>query len=161
MDWKSVYLKVYQKANIHKIAICRCNTFLTYLYYVVYPLLLVYVFFYHMQDLVKMICIPGISFCIVSYVRKKIARKRPYEVFHTIPIISKDTKNNAMPSRHIFSAFVITMTVLYYNVPIGCILFFLAIIESIIRVVGGVHFISDVIVGAVLGMLSGILLFFL
>ena len=159
MNWESIYLKIYQKANPYKTVICLGNTFLTYLYYGIYPLLLLYVFFYHAQDLLKMICIPGASFCIVSYARKKIGRKRPYEVFHSIPMISKDTKNNAMPSRHIFSAFVITMAVLYYNVLIGRVLFFLAIIESVIRVIGGVHFVSDVVVGAMLGILSGILLF--
>ena len=85
--------------------------------------------------------------------------KKLEESAHMKFFISKYTKNNAMPSRHIFSAFVITMAVLYYNVLIGRVLFFLAIIEGVIRVIGGVHFVSDVVVGAMLGILSGILLF--
>ena len=161
MCWKNFYLRIYKKARPYKNFITKANACISYLFYVTYPLLLIYVLFTHQNDIWKTLAIPGISFILVTLLRKKIGRIRPYECFQISPMIAKETKQNSMPSRHIFSTFVITMAVLYYDERFGLFLLVFSIIEAILRVIGGVHFMSDVLVGALLGICSGLLIFIL
>jgi membrane-associated phospholipid phosphatase len=64
-------------------------------------------------------------------------------------VIKKDTKGKSFPSRHIFSSAVIALT--FIAVPgclwIGAALLLCAVLLAVIRVISGVHFISDVIAG--------------
>ena len=66
-----------------------------------------------------------------------------------------------MPSRHVFSAFVIAMSALYICIPLGICMMLLAVIMAFERVICGVHFPKDVIAGAVIGIVSGIIGFYL
>nr|WP_276515602.1 phosphatase PAP2 family protein [Tissierella carlieri] len=100
---------------------------------------------------------PGISFMLVSSFRNHTDFPRPYEVLDIVPIINKSTKGRSFPSRHVFSAFVIAMTLYYISVPVGVILMFAGIILAIVRVLGGVHFPRDVVVGAMIGILFGMI----
>ena len=73
------------------------------------------------------------------------------------PIIEKNKKGESMPSRHVFSAFIIGMAFLYIGeIPLGII----GLIIAIVRVISGVHFPKDVIVGALVGILCGAVGFF-
>ena len=65
-----------------------------------------------------------------------------------------------MPSRHIFSVFVIAMTFLYINPYLSLPFFFIGAVLALARVAGGVHYPSDVLVGAAIGILSGIIGYF-
>ena len=66
-----------------------------------------------------------------------------------------------MPSRHVFSAFVIGMAFLHMNIVLGIIILIIGCLMAVIRVIVGVHFPRDVIAGAVIGILSGIIGFYL
>lgn len=101
--------------------------------------------------------VPGISFVLVTVIRRAIDAPRPYTVFNTPPVIPKDTRGNSFPSRHAFSIFIIGMTFcaccpLVWAGPVvltlGCVL-------AVLRVVGGVHFPRDVVAGAALGIALG------
>lgn len=127
------------------------------LIYLIYPLYLIILGIKGDIRFWKVLIIPGISFVLLSLVRKYINASRPYEVFDIVPIINKDTKGSSFPSRHVFSAFIIAMTLYYISMPIGVFLMLLGSILAIVRVVGGVHFPRDVIVGAIIGILSGII----
>lgn len=127
------------------------------LIYLIYPLYLLMLGLKFDLRFWKVLLIPGISFVLLSPVRKYMNASRPYEVFDIVPIINKDTKGSSFPSRHVFSAFVIAMTLYYISMPIGILLMFLGTILAIVRVVGGVHFPRDVIVGAIIGVLCGII----
>lgn len=135
------------------------NQFITFLFYILYPLLLVYICLFERNELMKFILIPGFSFLLVSFFRKIIKRKRPYEIYNFKPIIKKDSIQNSMPSRHVFSASIIAMCYLYFSMELGIILSIFALLSALLRVIGGVHFISDVSIGYLLGMLCGLLLF--
>ncbi|MGN1276368.1 MAG: phosphatase PAP2 family protein [Floccifex sp.] len=138
--------------------ICIFNKTLTLCMYIIYPCFLIYI--WNNPFLIKAICIPLISFILVSIVRKKINRPRPYEINNKTPIIKKDTKGQSMPSRHVFSSVIISMTILYIYPGFGIFLLILSAIEAFIRVIGGVHFISDVVAGYIIGILVGLLYFF-
>lgn len=127
------------------------------LIYIIYPLYLLILGFKGDSRFWKLLLIPGISFVLLSVVRKWINAPRPYEVFDIIPIINKDTKGSSFPSRHVFSAFIIAMTLYYISMPMGIFLMFLGTLLGIIRVLAGVHFPRDVIVGGIMGILIGIL----
>ncbi len=127
--------------------------------YVVYPAMLVYVYLYHKVLLVKEISIPAVSFLLVSLFRKLYNRPRPYES-GIIPLITKDTQGQSMPSRHIFSSAVISMGVLAVNIPLGGICWMITILNAGVRVIGGVHYPSDVTAGILIGFLAGLCILF-
>lgn len=150
------------------------NKAITYAIYVAYPLLLIWLFltevnqgliadFMNNDLFVRALAVPLVSFILLSVLRKAINAKRPYEVFGLDPIISKKTKGKSFPSRHVFSIFVIGMTFLaVLKSPVfGIIILIMGAFLAIIRVVSGVHFPRDVIAGIILGILSGVIGFYL
>ncbi len=107
--------------------------------------------------LIYALLIPGISFVLVSIVRRLIDAPRPYTMFNTPPVIPKDTRGNSFPSRHAFSIFIIGMT-FYACCPLpwaGPAVLALGCVLAALRVIGGVHFPRDVIAGAALGIALG------
>lgn len=125
-----------------------------------YPLILGYLLLKGDCRILGGILVPMFSFIAVSLFRHVVNRPRPYEKFNVTSIIEKDTEGKSFPSRHVFSAFVIATTALIL-LPceiIGIIMLIAATVLGIIRVVSGVHFISDVLAGAVVGILSGLIL---
>lgn len=153
------YIEMNQQFQKYKKLIVTLNQWITYVFYMLYPLDLLYLFLNRKELLVRSILVPGCSFILLSFIRKKIARKRPYEIYAFKPLIEKETKANSMPSRHVFSACLIAMVCLEINTTFGCVLLFLALISAVLRVVGGVHFVSDVLAGYITGIVCGILLF--
>lgn len=109
--------------------------------------------------LTKCIVVPATAFVVVSIFRKLIDSQRPYTKYDITPLINKDKIGESFPSRHTLSAFLITMTGFYVYFPVGIVLAVMSLIIAITRVVAGVHFTKDVIAGAVIGILSGIIYF--
>ena len=75
------------------------------------------------------------------------------------PLIKKDSLGKSFPSRHVFSATVIAMLALTLNPWLGGAMLFLAGALALLRVLGGVHYPSDVLAGYVIGILVGLLLY--
>ena len=156
---KKVYLGLNEFFKMYKKTIVLLNQSLTILFYILYPLNVIYVYLFQNKMLHNIILVPATSFLFVSLIRKIIKRQRPYEKYHYQSMIEKESKENSMPSRHVFSAVVIAMTFFYFNHFIGMILLVLACGSAVVRVIGGVHYISDVIVGFLLGILAGLFLY--
>ena len=146
-------------------AILILNSILTKAVYALYPLLLIYLAATHLTDkvpgFVPAVLVPGISFVLLSIFRSKINAPRPYEMPGAEPpIIKKDAPGKSFPSRHIFSIFVIAVTV-FWVWPAGGILVGIAgAVLAWCRVAGGVHFPRDVIAGALIGIGCGVLGFY-
>lgn len=137
------------------------NKLITTVVYITYPLILGFLVIKQDSRFWKVLLIPAISFVLVSLIRYYIDAPRPYEVSNSVPIIKKDTQGKSFPSRHVFSVFVIASTLYYISNPLGLLLMVAGIGLAIIRVVGGVHFPRDVIIGAIIGILAGVLGFYL
>ena len=137
-------------------AVVLGNHILTGAVYLAYPGMLIALFLTADKRLLPCLFIPGISFVLVSLLRKAINAPRPYEVYGGTPLISKETVKNSFPSRHVFSIFVIGMTGFYLNPLLGSVLFAAGIFLATARVLGGVHFPKDVLAGALLGILAGV-----
>lgn len=133
------------------------NRLFTCLCYVMYPALLGYLAVRGDGRIWKALLVPAVSFALLSLVRKRLNRPRPYEVLDIRPIIRKDTKGKSMPSRHVFSIFVIGATYLWIFPPLGGVLLGFGVLLAWVRVVGGVHFPRDVIVGGAAGLLAGLI----
>lgn len=131
------------------------NSGLKYLCYVLYPVLLILVAYYEPGLLLRELLVPAALFIAVSVFRYLFDEKRPYEAFSFVPLIRKDTKGKSMPSRHIFSVFMIAMAWLRFMPLIGGFLLLAGCVLGVCRVVGGVHYPRDVIVGAVVAIIGG------
>lgn len=163
---KEKYIKMTQPFREHAglaKGIHIANKLCTGIMYLAYPVLLVYLFFFgkisSYFSFEKALFVPAISFVLLSLVRKGINRPRPYEKFEMPPVIKKDTKGNSFPSRHVFSATMIAMTFLLMS-PwswLGLLFLLVSVALAVVRVVSGVHFISDVIAGIVVAVLAAIL----
>ena len=90
------------------------NRIVTGAVYLLYPALLVMLYLTKNDGLLPAVVIPGISFILLSIVRDRINKPRPYEVFDLEPIINKKTSGHSFPSRHIFCMFLIAVTVFYF-----------------------------------------------
>ena len=103
--------------------------------------------------------IPASGFVILSLLRKKINAPRPYEVWEIVPLLDRDSPGQSMPSRHVFSATIISMACLHASLSAGVILLVLSALLGLVRVLGGVHFPKDVVVGYICGLVWGVLFF--
>ena len=72
-------------------------------------------------------------------------------------MLKKDTSGRSFPSRHVFSAFMLAMTVFYLYPLIGCLLLACGCLLAVIRVISGVHEPRDVIAGAMIGIICGVI----
>ena len=138
------------------------NSVLTKAVYALYPLLLIYLAVYHLTDkepgFVPALLVPGISFVLVSIFRSWYDAPRPYEIPGAEPpLIKKDAPGKSFPSRHIFSIFVIAVTFFWvWPVP-GILIGIAGVLLAWSRVAGGVHFPRDVVAGALIGVFSGVI----
>ena len=113
------------------------------------------------KDLYAYILVPAFGFILLTFVRKWINQPRPYETWKIVPLLDKDSPGNSMPSRHVFSATIISMACLHANLPVGLVLLVLSALLGLVRVLGGVHYPKDILVGYACGLLLGILFFIL
>jgi len=132
------------------------NKLCTGIMYVSYPALIVYLFLQKNERLSCAVLVPAISFVLLSVGRYIINRPRPYEAFAVPSVINKDTRGKSFPSRHVFSATIIAMTFLFASpwVWLGVVFLMVSVLLAVVRVVSGVHYISDVIAGIVIAVLA-------
>jgi membrane-associated phospholipid phosphatase len=126
------------------------------LFYIAYLGLLIVLLLKREPFLWQAIIVPGVFFVLLSVFRKWLNRPRPYEVLEIDPLLKRESTGASFPSRHIFSAFMIAATVSVVTTW-GAVLIIPAILLAIIRVIGGVHYPADVIVGAGIALLASIL----
>ena len=137
------------------------NRFMTVVMPIVYLTLLTTIYFregFGKQVLIY-VFIPASGFVILSFLRKKINAPRPYEEWNIKPLLDRDSPGQSMPSRHVFSATIISMACMHASLPIGMICLTLSAFLGLVRVLGGVHFPKDVVVGYICALVWGVLFF--
>ena len=103
--------------------------------------------------------IPASGFVILSFLRKKINAPRPYEEWDIKPLLDRDSPGQSMPSRHVFSATIISMACLHASLSVGVILLVFSALLGLVRVLGRVHFPKDVVIGYICGLVWGVIFF--
>lgn len=111
------------------------------------------------HDCFRMIYIPFLVLVEITILRKIFKRQRPYEKYNTEPVINRDGNGDSFPSRHTASAFIISMAAIPVSVPVTILLLIISSIIGLTRILSGVHYISDVIAGAAISVLTGIVFF--
>ena len=137
------------------------NRFMTVVMPIVYLTLLVATYFQEGlgKQVLMYVFIPASGFVILSLLRKKINAPRPYEEWDIKPLLDRDSPGQSMPSRHVFSATIISMACLHASLSVGVILLVFSTLLGLVRVLGGVHFPKDVVVGYICGLAWGVLFF--
>ena len=160
---KETFLKLEQpfRKTLHR---RRIFVFVEHLFtglvYLAYPALLFYLLVLRDFRFWRCFLTPAVGLVFVSILRRLINAPRPYEKYDFRPLLPKDKKGESFPSRHLFSVFMIAMAYYYVYVPMGIYLTVLGVLLGVLRVVGGVHFPKDVLVGAAIGVLLGGIGFF-
>ena len=156
---KEFYFKLYTpfyKDKNKKNSLNIVDKIVTYLIFLSFPIFIM-INFIKGHDVIRLILSTLIPFILLSVFRKVFDSKRPYEIFDIKPILNKNTKGKSFPSRHVFSAFVIGTSSLFISLTYGTVIIILGILLSVIRVIGSVHFIKDVTVGGLLGIICALI----
>lgn len=93
---------------------------------------------------------------IGSIIRYFSPRPRPFITYQVHQLIAETAPS--FPSGHALFFFAFSTIVFAYNRKLGIISFILTIIICIARVAAGIHYPSDILAGAVIGVLTGIAL---
>ena len=137
------------------------NRFMTVVMPIVYLTLLVTTYLQQGfgKQVLMYVFVPASGFVILSLFRKKINAPRPYEEWDIKPLLDRDSPGQSMPSRHVFSATIISMACLHASLSVGVILLVLSALLGLVRVLGGVHYPKDVVVGYICGLVWGVIFF--
>ena len=137
------------------------NRFMTVVMPIVYLTLLATTYFQEGlgKPVLIYVFVPATGFVILSLLRKKINAPRPYEEWDINPLLDRDSPGQSMPSRHVFSATIISMACLHASLTMGMICLTLSAFLGLVRVLGGVHYPKDVVVGYICGLVWGVLFF--
>ena len=125
----------------------------------------VYAFFTHCLKLlsadpiylIETLIITGVPFVALTVMRLMINAPRPYELLEFYEKKPKNKSGRSFPSRHVFSVFVIGTVMVPTNAIVGSVLMLLGAALAAMRVLLGVHFIRDVVAGAIIGPVSGVI----
>ena len=132
-----------------------CVKLLPGLVYGAYPLMLLGLLLFRRELLLRAVLVPAAGLLIATGLRAWINAPRPYEALGIPPLTPKETKGKSFPSRHAACAAVIAVTALKVLPPLGAVLWGIALMIALTRVLSGVHFVRDVVCGLLLGGLIG------
>ena len=97
----------------------------------------------------------GISrFVLAEIIRWLWFSPRPFVVLNFIPLISKSSNEASFPSGHASFYFALSTIVYIYNKKAGIVFYITSFLIVLARVFVGVHWPSDILAGAILGILT-------
>lgn len=99
-------------------------------------------------------CLGG-GFVFVSLWRRWQNAERPYQRYEVLAGVRKTKAGQSFPSRHAFSAFAIGTWGCLLHPALCAVLLMVAVLQSAARFLLGVHYLRDVLVGAVVGAAVG------
>ena len=98
----------------------------------------------------------GIPFVIVTVIRRAVNAPRPYELYSFYDVPPKNKRGQSFPSRHVFSSFTVAVLSVTVSPILTAVLALVSLLLAMSRVLLGMHFIRDVVCGALIGILSGV-----
>ncbi|TCK98189.1 undecaprenyl-diphosphatase [Natranaerovirga hydrolytica] len=112
------------------------------------------------KRIIPLIIGPAFALFTVQLIRYFYVRPRPFVAMELESLLSHSA-NGSFPSQHAVSAFVIATVVLCCFYPVGKLVIALAILTALSRVMVGVHYPLDVMMGAFIGIAIGWMSFYL
>lgn len=107
--------------------------------------------------LLELLVILGVPFLAVSFLRRAINAPRPYEIYDFYGEAPKKKRGHSFPSRHAYSVFAIGTAACFASPILGAALLFFGVLLCTARVLLGIHFIRDVLAGALIGAAASLL----
>jgi len=93
-------------------------------------------------------------FIVGSLIRFLWFRQRPFVTENFVPLIYQNPAEAAFPSGHALFYFAVSTGVFLYNKKVGILFYIASALIAISRVYVGVHWPLDILVGALLGILT-------
>lgn len=101
---------------------------------------------------VMILAIPlGIAIVISETISAIYVRQRPFVADSQVHLLVPHGADGGMPSHHIVFMVALVASVYYYDKRTAIFFGFLTLITGIARVVAGIHYPTDILVGAVIG----------
>ena len=97
----------------------------------------------------------GTGILLFEYLKRRTCRKRPCAIAEHCWATLLPPDQFSFPSGHSITAFAITVPVGLFYPPLMPVLMFCAISIAMSRIVLGMHFLSDVIAGSLIGVVLG------
>lgn len=97
-------------------------------------------------------------FVITEFIRFFYDRPRPFEVFEDVRQLVDHTSGGSFPSGHAALAFAVATTVSFYYPKTSALFFLAALSIGGGRIAAGVHWPSDILGGAFVGIVTAIIL---
>ncbi len=93
-----------------------------------------------------------VSWIVSEFLKRLFALERPFVVNGTIPLTLTIPRDYSFPSAHASSAFALAVSLRKYNSRLFIVYSAFAFLVSLGRVLSRVHYITDVLAGAVIGI---------
>jgi undecaprenyl-diphosphatase len=100
-----------------------------------------------------MLCAAVIGLATYKLLKRKLVRERPFISFESIECVMPPLDRYSFPSGHTLHAVLFTSIAITYAPALAAIVVPFAALVAISRVVLGLHYPSDVLVGAFIGWL--------
>ena len=97
-----------------------------------------------------------VAWGLTAILQKLFHRQRPYLARHQKPLIKLWIPSSSFPSAHSAISFAVATMVATENLEFGIVLLVLALLVALSRVAVRVHYLTDIAVGAVLGILTAL-----
>jgi undecaprenyl-diphosphatase len=122
-------------------------------------LVIIYIYFFYGKEFLFLAAkhvIPAILVSLALYwlIKLSVRRKRPFELLEKVNAAVPPLDKYSFPSGHTMNNLTVGFTVFADAPDIGWIMIFMPITWGLLRVYYGVHWLSDIIGGIVLGFLS-------
>ncbi|MEK7562264.1 MAG: phosphatase PAP2 family protein [Patescibacteria group bacterium] len=123
-------------------------------------LFLVFGFKKKLEMVVLAIISGAVSRFIIGFIIRFLwFRPRPFLAQNFIPLINQSPAEASFPSGHALFYFALATIVYFYNKNLGILFFISSFLIALSRVFVGVHWPSDILAGAIIGILTGLLFY--